>query len=207
MKRYQIGRDDENEIVIRHPSVSRVHALLDDLGDGQLLLTDLDSTYGTGVERNGNWIQVQKAVVARDERVRFGDEVRGVAALIQSADRTDRTLPRPAATTLLMPVQRSRRSIGIAAGFGALLAVAGMAVWFGFGAAHSSTRQAYVAECVAQGYKPTACECHANVLHTRLNDSEFRLYTTHLRDRSAPPAQIIRKVLPVFTSLDACNKR
>ena len=74
-KRYQIGRDETNDVVIDHPSVSRLHALLDDLGDDQFLLTDMNSTYGCGVVRNGNWVQVQKAVVTATDQIRLGDEV------------------------------------------------------------------------------------------------------------------------------------
>lgn len=64
-----LGRGEDNDIVIPHPSVSRSHARLA-RRDGSFLLTDLNSTNGSYVNNQ----QVQgSAVVGNGTEVRLGD--------------------------------------------------------------------------------------------------------------------------------------
>jgi hypothetical protein len=64
-----LGRGEDNDIVIPHPSVSRSHARLA-RRDGSFLLTDLNSTNGSYVNNH----QVQgSAVVSNGSEVRLGD--------------------------------------------------------------------------------------------------------------------------------------
>jgi len=64
-----LGRGEDNDIVIPHPSVSRSHARLA-RRDGSFLLTDLNSTNGSYVNNH----QVQgSAVVGNGSEVRLGD--------------------------------------------------------------------------------------------------------------------------------------
>lgn len=64
-----LGRGEDNDIVIPHPSVSRSHARLV-RSDGSFVLTDLNSTNGSYVNNH----QVQgSAVVGNGSEVRLGD--------------------------------------------------------------------------------------------------------------------------------------
>ena len=64
-----LGRGEDNDIVIPHPSVSRSHARLA-RRDGSFVLTDLNSTNGSYVNNN----QVQgSTVVGNGSEVRLGD--------------------------------------------------------------------------------------------------------------------------------------
>ena len=45
----KIGRTNENDIVINKPTISRFHAIITNLNDGNFLIEDLDSSNGTFV--------------------------------------------------------------------------------------------------------------------------------------------------------------
>lgn len=84
MTRYSIGRNPDNDIVIQDPSVSRRHAELEGVGNRRYRLTDLDSSAGTFLFRDGIW--EQKASwndVALGDRVRFGDHETSVLNMLQ----------------------------------------------------------------------------------------------------------------------------
>ena len=59
--------------MLADPSVSRRHAELMVLGDGQLFLVDCQSTHGTRVARNGRVEAVQQEFVDAEATVYFGD--------------------------------------------------------------------------------------------------------------------------------------
>ena len=205
-KRYQIGRDEGNDIVIRHASVSRLHALLDELGGNQYLLTDMSSTFGSGIERNGNWVQIQKAVVAHHDQVRLGDEVVTVAGLLSLAGAAEAPPPTGRATTI-MARSRRRSPLGAMAAVAVVLALVAGGLWWLTRGESSTPQQAFVAECIANGHKTTTCRCHAKVLGARLTDRELKTYTAHMRDRLSMPVTLIAKVLPASGSLRACDRR
>lgn len=93
---YRVGRDQSNDIVIEHGSVSRHHCELRLADDGSVLLVDLDSMNGTAVRQNGAWEHVDKASVERDERILLGEIVTTVAALLMRAPKAP-SAERPAA--------------------------------------------------------------------------------------------------------------
>ncbi len=82
---YRVGRDQINDIVIEHVSVSRQHCELQALDDGAILLIDLNSKNGTSVRENGAWSPIDRAIVERDERILLGEIVTTVAGLLQRA--------------------------------------------------------------------------------------------------------------------------
>ncbi len=70
-KRFSVGRGAENQLVINHPSVSKVHASLVMNKSGQLLVADTGSTNGTFVL--GSRIAYGKACrIEGNSTVRFG---------------------------------------------------------------------------------------------------------------------------------------
>lgn len=84
MTRYTIGRNADNDIVIQDPSVSRRHAELEGVGSRRYRLTDLDSSAGTFVFRDGEWQQkIRWEDVALGDRVRFGDHETSVLNMLQ----------------------------------------------------------------------------------------------------------------------------
>ena len=101
---YRVGRDQTNDIVIEHGSVSRHHCELRLDDDGAVLIVDLNSMNGTAVRQNGAWEHIEKATVERDERILLGEIVTTVAALLMRAPKTAprRTAVAPA-TALFAP--------------------------------------------------------------------------------------------------------
>jgi len=86
MRTYLIGRGEANDIVLDDLTVSRQHAELEDRGDGQFVLRDLDSTYGTRAHLGIGWRNEASLDVQADTRVRFGDYETTVADLLTLAD-------------------------------------------------------------------------------------------------------------------------
>jgi hypothetical protein len=107
---YRVGRDQTNDIVIEHGSVSRHHCELRLQDDGAVLIVDLDSMNGTAVRQNGAWEHIDKATVERDERILLGEIVTTVAALLIRAPKTAQgpVFERPVAAAPA-PVQIQRK--------------------------------------------------------------------------------------------------
>src|SRR5262245_12721673 len=70
---FSIGRSPECDLVLADQSVSRKHAELMVLDDGQLFLVDCQSTQGTRLSEHGQIRQVQQEFVGLDAIVQFGD--------------------------------------------------------------------------------------------------------------------------------------
>ncbi|MEM9685088.1 MAG: FHA domain-containing protein [Pseudomonadota bacterium] len=132
MRRFAIGRSQQNDIVIEDSSVSRRHAELRELGSGWYKMVDLGSTHGTHVERGGLWNKVTVAEVTRGNRVRFGKYERSVdslldAALVVKPERRNRQ----SANTTMMPKSEPRSSgRAIAACVFAAVGVAAVAAFY-----------------------------------------------------------------------------
>lgn len=91
------GRDAGNDLVLDHPSVSRVHARVTLAQDGFLWLEDQGSSNGTFVRRCGTWLRAEKALLCAGDEVRLGDRevaLKRLAALFGDAPRLgERQLP------------------------------------------------------------------------------------------------------------------
>jgi pSer/pThr/pTyr-binding forkhead associated (FHA) protein len=85
MKRYSIGRDETNDVVLSDPSVSRRHAELVDTGDGTYKLVDSGSSNGTWSMNDDGWSRVTTAEVDADALVKIGDHFTSVTALLTAA--------------------------------------------------------------------------------------------------------------------------
>jgi predicted component of type VI protein secretion system len=70
---FSIGRSPDCDLVLADQSVSRKHAELLVLDDGQLFLVDCQSTHGTRLLQHGQTRPVQQEFVALDAIVEFGD--------------------------------------------------------------------------------------------------------------------------------------
>ncbi len=71
-KKYLIGTHVENEIVVKHPMVSKRHSFLITEDDVHFDLVDVSSANGTFVIRNGEAVQIQREKVGLGDRVSIG---------------------------------------------------------------------------------------------------------------------------------------
>lgn len=82
MTSYTIGRARESAIVLADMTVSRAHAHLIDNGDGSYTVKDLGSSYGTFVNRNGEWAQIDEITLSDDTALRFGGMETSLSQLV-----------------------------------------------------------------------------------------------------------------------------
>jgi pSer/pThr/pTyr-binding forkhead associated (FHA) protein len=68
-----IGRGTECDLVLKHDSVSRMHAEIEVTGEGYLAVRDQNSSNGTFLHRNGRWIRTRRVILGTQDRIRFGD--------------------------------------------------------------------------------------------------------------------------------------
>ena len=69
----KVGRASGNDIVVDHPTVSRLHLEITRNDDGSLDIFDKGSAVGTFVLHDGAWVQFEHATVGPDETIRLGD--------------------------------------------------------------------------------------------------------------------------------------
>ena len=67
------GRETSCDLVLEHPTVSRVHARIELADDGRVSVLDSDSRNGTYLNRNDAWIRVRKVTLCVGDRIRFGE--------------------------------------------------------------------------------------------------------------------------------------
>lgn len=94
MRRYSIGRATTNDIVLDNMTVSRSHAEIEDLGRGRYMLRDRESTYGTKILREGQWIEVIEVEVASDTLIRFGEYEVTLGEIVNLVDGEATHMPR-----------------------------------------------------------------------------------------------------------------
>jgi len=93
IRAYTIGRTPDNDVVVNHDTVSRLHAELVMLDDGRAYLTDCGSTSGTSVYRQNQWQQIQQDFVNQGETLSFGDMELSVSSLIAQLPRSRSSAP------------------------------------------------------------------------------------------------------------------
>ena len=67
------GRDPGCDLVLEHPTLSRLHARLELAADGRVWVHDPGSSNGTFVNRNDAWVRIEKVVLCIGDRISFGD--------------------------------------------------------------------------------------------------------------------------------------
>jgi pSer/pThr/pTyr-binding forkhead associated (FHA) protein len=67
------GREPTCELVLDHPTISRLHARIELADDGLVAVRDSGSQNGTFLNRNDNWIRIGNAILCIGDRIRFGD--------------------------------------------------------------------------------------------------------------------------------------
>lgn len=82
MSVYQIGRSAKCDIIVADKSVSRIHAELEPLEMGRFRLVDCGSTYGTFVQRAGEWHKVRETTISPETPIAFGSYKTSAAALL-----------------------------------------------------------------------------------------------------------------------------
>ena len=84
---YTVGRDPSAAIVLQHETVSRVHAELVPVTDGQIYITDCASTSGTFIDEGGRWHEISQSFVGAGGRLRFGEVEVSVQRLLVDISR------------------------------------------------------------------------------------------------------------------------
>jgi len=67
------GRDPGCDLVLEHPTLSRLHARLELAADGLVWVHDAGSSNGTFVNRNDHWVRIGKVVLCIGDQIRFGE--------------------------------------------------------------------------------------------------------------------------------------
>jgi pSer/pThr/pTyr-binding forkhead associated (FHA) protein len=94
MECYRVGRSSENDIVLNNITVSRHHAEVRCRPDGLYDVIDLDSTVGSYLLMDGEWVQFAEATVEADEPIRLGEHKATIARLLSGGDPLSRvTVP------------------------------------------------------------------------------------------------------------------
>ena len=86
MECYRVGRSSENDIVLNNITVSRRHAEVRCRADGLYDVIDLDSTVGSYVMMDGEWVQFAQVTVEPDEPIRLGEHKATIARLLTGGD-------------------------------------------------------------------------------------------------------------------------
>ncbi len=79
--KFTIGRSNECNIILADDSVSRLHAELIFLKDGNLFITDCHSMNGTTLIRNGKEKSIRQEFLSLNDTLQFGDIVMTVKEL------------------------------------------------------------------------------------------------------------------------------
>jgi predicted component of type VI protein secretion system len=80
-----IGRDQDCDVVIDDPSVSRKHAKLIVTNGDVHVISDFGSKHGTFVKENGSWKRVSSAEVKMHDRVKLGLQTWSISDLLNAS--------------------------------------------------------------------------------------------------------------------------
>lgn len=89
MNGLRVGRSKTASIVLDDKSVSRVHAELVRNDDGRYRVIDRQSSYGTYIQRQGEWKRIESATVALDDPIMLGRHETTVRMLLDRLGRSE----------------------------------------------------------------------------------------------------------------------
>lgn len=84
LHRFSVGRSPDCDLVLADASVSRRHAEVSILEDGQIFVVDCRSTHGTRVSHGRGQRDVRQDVVAADAVLHFGDVAIAVSDVVRA---------------------------------------------------------------------------------------------------------------------------
>lgn len=83
IRAFSVGRDAKNDVVIKEPSVARMHCELVFARDERYYITDCGSINGTKLARHGQWLSIQQEYVGPRDVLLLGNYQTSVGALIE----------------------------------------------------------------------------------------------------------------------------
>ncbi len=104
MSSYIIGRSEKCDIVVDDMTVSRRHAEIEEIGGGRFALRDLESSYGTHIHRDGDWIEILEIEVDANTPIRLGEHDTTADGLMANIKATGPNIAQVAA-----PIQNLKR--------------------------------------------------------------------------------------------------
>jgi len=204
MRTYRIGRDQTNDIVIDDESVSRAHAELREAAGDNFHVVDLRSTFGTGVMRDGRWVQIQDTLVTRTDPIRFGDYVTTIADIMKGIGvRAASAKPRRKRTETKLhdALPRKLGVYGIAAA--SVIAIVGVvAIWV---LSVEDSEKRFVKICLERSLPADACKCAGSALKKSLTSQEFAAFADHFGDLTNPSIDLLPKLPAIMSNLSNCG--
>jgi len=105
---YTLGRSKSADIQYDDPSVSRLHVEITSTVDGRLYLVDRDSTAGTYIWRNNDWVILKQGFVQNGDTLALGKLKIPVRDLL---DRINRLQPPAASNWEPMSIKPKRSAL------------------------------------------------------------------------------------------------
>lgn len=90
---YTIGRDSTADIAVADPSVSRIHADLSLLDNGELFVTDRNSSNGSFRLRNGVQSPIRQERLLPTDQLKLGNVVLSVQVLLSAIQKQASATP------------------------------------------------------------------------------------------------------------------
>lgn len=203
MTTYTIGRSDSCDIALEDLTVSRRHAELEPLSSNRFALRDTNSSYGTHIFRDGEWIEILEIEVDYDTPIRFGEHETTADILMKQVDATGpkvakapeppiEKLKRGAPTPTPGPRAKGNNKtlMWILIGGGALAVIAivavvavvmlrdgglGTSTGVSPGTAPSGARGRLMAACMKSGNAETACKCSVDIILKTMSKEDLDL--------------------------------
>ena len=79
MKRKTIGSSDDNELVLAHPSIAKVHAEIELANDGSIYVTSTGPAAPIWLLREGQRLRTRRICLSLDDRLMLGEQEIGLA--------------------------------------------------------------------------------------------------------------------------------
>lgn len=91
MARFTVGRGEDATVRLSDDTISRIHLEVEILSGGSVRLTDLNSSNGSFIYRNGRQERFEQTFAAPDDRLKLGDATVSVGELVQQIGASERS--------------------------------------------------------------------------------------------------------------------